>query len=101
MKTHVSSRSCYLVLGLFALAARTVVAQDPNSFPTVTVYATDARASESGADTGTFTIRRTGPTNFPLAVFYYLSGTASNGVDYERLGNSVQISAGAFAASFV
>ena len=69
--------------------------------PTVTIYATDARASEAGSDMGTFTVRRNGPTNFPLYVFYYFSGTASNGVDYEHLGMSVPIPAGAFEASFM
>jgi hypothetical protein len=68
--------------------------------PTVTIHATDAWASEIRLQTGTFTVRRTGPTNFPLAVFYNLSGTASNGVDYEALGHSVQMPAGALEASF-
>src|SRR5262245_39036484 len=100
MKTHVCLFPSWpLLLSLSALAAvQPAVAQ---SFPTVTIYATDARASESGSDTGTFTVRRTGSTDFPLAVFYQLSGTASNGVDYEHLGNSVEIPAGALEASFV
>jgi hypothetical protein len=69
--------------------------------PTVTIYATDSHASEAGSETGTFTVRRTGATNFPLAVFYQLSGSASNGVDYEHLGSSVQIPAGALEASLI
>jgi len=69
--------------------------------PTVTIHATDSHASEAGPDPGTFTVNRTGATNFALLVFYQLSGTASNGVDYEQLGNSVQIPAGALAASFM
>src|SRR5438552_13962433 len=95
-----SSHSAYLVLSLLALAGLPpAVAQ--SSFPVVTIYATDAHASETGPDNGAFTVRRSGPTNFPLAVFYQLSGTASNGVDYEQLGSSVQIPAGALDASFV
>src|SRR5439155_2651160 len=91
-----------LLWSLLALAgSRPAVAQDPNLFPTVTIYATDGRASEAGSDPATFTVRRSGPTNFPLAVFCPLSGTASNGVDYEQLGSSVQIPAGALDASFV
>ncbi len=102
MKTHVRpSRSWYLVLTLLAAAAvRPAVAQDANSFSTVTIHATDPLAREGGADTGTFTVRRAGPTNFPLAVFFQLSGSASNGVDYEQVGSSVQIPAGALAAAF-
>jgi hypothetical protein len=76
-----------------------ILAQDTVE-PTVTIHATDPHASEAGSDTGTFTVRRAGSTNLPLAVFYHLSGTASNGVDYEQLGNPVQIPAGAFEASF-
>src|SRR6266446_989127 len=68
--------------------------------PTVIIYATDAHASEAGSDPGTFTVSRTGSTNFTVIVFYNLSGTASNGVDYEHLGGSVQIPAGELAASF-
>ncbi len=68
--------------------------------PTVIIYATDAHASEAGSDPGTFTVSRTGSTNFTVIVFYNLSGTASNGVDYEHLGGSVQIPAGELAVSF-
>src|SRR5947208_15185241 len=35
-----------------------------------------------------------------MLVFYQLGGTASNGVDYAHLDNSVQIPAGALSASF-
>src|SRR5262245_38950273 len=98
MTTHVRFfRSWSLRLSLLALAAvAPAVAQDA----TVTIFATDSIATEGGSDTGTFTVRRTAPTNFPLAVFYQLSGTASNGADYELLGNSVEIPSGAFEASF-
>jgi hypothetical protein len=51
---------------------------------------------------GRFSIRREGgPTNFPLTVYYSLSGTASNGVDYVRLPESITIPAGASAAYVV
>src|SRR5207237_1035028 len=58
------------------------------SLPTVTVTASDANASESG-DTGAFTITRTGGTASALTVNYSLNGSASNGSDYQQLGNSV------------
>src|SRR5437867_8689960 len=101
MKTHVcSARPWYLVLSVLALSwAQPAIAQD--GFPTVTLYATDSHASEAGPDPGTFTVKRSGSTNFPLAAFFHLSGTASNGVDYEQLGSSVQIPAGALDASFI
>jgi hypothetical protein len=67
--------------------------------PVVTVRATDPVATEPDPttdhlDTATFKLHRTGPTNFPLTVFYRLSGTASNGVDYRELPHSVIIPEG-------
>src|SRR5689334_9435331 len=98
MKRHLLTVS--LLAGLIGAPSAALLAQ--NTFePIVTIRATDASASEISASTGTFTVRRTGPTNFAVLVFYKLGGTASNGVDYEQLGNNVQIPAGAFEASFV
>jgi hypothetical protein len=67
--------------------------------PVVTIRATDPLAAEPNPltdhlDTATFKIHRTGPTNFPLEVFYRIGGTASNGVDYRELPHSVKIPAG-------
>ena len=58
--------------------------------PVVTVRATDPEATEptptgTRLDTAAFTLHRTGPTNNPLTVFYRLSGTAANSVDYREL----------------
>ena len=89
----------FLFAVLVGGCARVLLAQGSVE-PTVTIYATDAHASEAGSDPGTFTVTRTGSTNFTVIVFYNLSGTASNGVDYEQLGGSVQIPAGDLAASF-
>src|SRR5207237_1237364 len=71
----------------------------PPPKPTVTVAATDANASESGPDSGTFTISRTGSTGSALTVNYTLSGTAQNGSDYQQLATSVTIAAGASSAT--
>src|SRR5262249_400684 len=70
--------------------------------PVVSIVATDAEAAESGGlssgssvtgavNTATFTVSRTGPTERPLAVYYSLSGTASNGVDYRMLPGKLLI----------
>src|SRR5262249_4653851 len=40
--------------------------------------ATDPTATEAGTTTGTFTVTRTGETSAALAVFYSVSGTATN-----------------------
>src|SRR6266481_3927635 len=87
---------------VFGLTIGILVASSPgtfgqtgptNTFPVVTVRATDPFASESG-DTGTFTLFRDGPTNQTLNVYCIYRGTASNGVDYVTLPNFVMIPAG-------
>src|SRR5262249_20916059 len=53
--------------------------------PVVTITAPDAIAEETGNDTGTFRISRTGNTVGPLTVSYTIAtgpGQATNGVDY-------------------
>jgi PA14 domain-containing protein/Calx-beta domain-containing protein/thrombospondin type 3 repeat protein len=67
--------------------------------PTVTVSATDASASETAGDPGTFTISRTGSTASPLTVTYTVGGTATSGSDYASLGNSIVIPAGSASAT--
>ena len=74
------------------------VAQN-TTIDTVTITAPDPNASEAGPDPGLFEIQRSGPTNFGLAVFFRVSGTASNGLDYELLPTSVVIPAGSLTAS--
>jgi len=61
---------------------------------TISVIASDGTASESGPDIGIFTVTRTGGTPSPLMLFYTLSGTATNGLDYQSLNGSVTIAAG-------
>src|SRR5439155_846720 len=57
----------------------------PPPLRTVTVVASDANASESGPDSGTFTVSRTGSTTAALTVKYSLGGSAANGSDYATL----------------
>jgi hypothetical protein len=54
----------------------------------IDVYASDSEAAELGPDTGQFTFTRSGDTN-EMTIFLTLSGTASNGVDYIELTNTV------------
>jgi hypothetical protein len=54
-----------------------------------------------GTNTATFTVRRTGPTNDSLRVYYAIGGTASNGVDYSALSGVVTIPAGRRSAGIV
>ena len=62
----------------------------------VTLVATHANALENGPNnTGTFTVYRPATlTNLPLTVNYAISGTASNGADYQPISGSVVIPAG-------
>lgn len=69
-----------------------VVASTPT---TVSVQATDASAKEVGGDDGTFTVSRTGSTAQPLTVNLSVSGTATEGTDYDALLHTVIIPAGA------
>src|SRR5262249_24918078 len=66
---------------------------------TVTVTAQDDQASEyPDTDTGTFRVLRTGTTANALTVFFTLSGTATQGTDYQPIGTSVTIPAGQSSA---
>ena len=67
--------------------------------PAVSILADDASAAEPGSNTGSFLFSRTGNTNLPLTIHFNLSGTASNGIDYALIGNSVIIPAGTKTAS--
>ncbi|MBI5233424.1 MAG: hypothetical protein HY880_03640 [Deltaproteobacteria bacterium] len=67
--------------------------------PTVTISATDADASETGPDTGTFTVSRTGSTTSSLTVYYSMGGTATNGSDYSSLSGSATIPSGSSSAT--
>ncbi|EEF57560.1 Calx-beta domain-containing protein [Pedosphaera parvula] len=68
--------------------------------PGVTIEATDPSASEAG-DPGVFTVYRSRTTTNELRVFYVVGGTASNGVDYVAIPNSVVIPPGANSAQIV
>ncbi|MBD2569107.1 Calx-beta domain-containing protein [Anabaena lutea] len=65
---------------------------------TVTISATDANAAETiagqGANPGLFTLTRTGNIASSLKVNYTISGTATNGTDYQTLTNSITFAAG-------
>jgi hypothetical protein len=67
--------------------------------PTVSISATSPNASDLGPTNGVFTVTRSGGTNGSLSVYYNVSGTASNGVDYLTLTNPVVIPAGALSTT--
>ena len=70
-----------------------------NDVPTVTIAATDAAASETGPDAGTFTVTRTGVDDRVADVQYSVGGTATSGADYAALTGTVTIAAGQSSAT--
>jgi hypothetical protein len=88
---------CLLLTLAFRSLAQTSIS---NPLPIVTIQATDNRATWAG-DTGTFTVFRSGNPAPTLNVYYCISGTASNGVDYQAIGNLVQIPSGVLSNSIV
>ncbi|HMJ64473.1 MAG TPA: Ig-like domain-containing protein, partial [Candidatus Binatia bacterium] len=70
----------------------------------ITIEAVDSVATEQDprldipTDPALFLVRRHGSTNIALTVFYHVGGSASNGVDYEKLSGEVRIPAGATMA---
>ena len=65
-----------------------------NATPQVSLSARTSILGESVPSSPVFDVRRSGPTNDALRVFYRISGTAENGRDFTRLPNSVTIPAG-------
>jgi hypothetical protein len=91
-----------------SLPVEIMVGDDPPPPPqtVVTIRASEAYATEpcntaDGIDPGRFTIVRCGDTNIDLTVFYRIGGTASNGVDYAELPQSVVIAKGERSADLV
>ena len=78
-----------------------ITVTESNAPPTVSIMATDPFAQEGTANTATFRVRRVGRTNDPLTVLVAISGSASNGVDYARIPNTVTIPAGHHTAKIV
>jgi hypothetical protein len=70
--------------------------------PSVSIVANDGSASEhvapAAANSGQFTVTRTGDTTSALTVFYTVGGTAGNGADYTTLSGSVVIGMGLSSA---
>ncbi len=62
--------------------------------PTVNVSATAGPAQEFGLVPGSFTLFRTGVTDADVAVQYFMSGTATAGVNYSSLSGTAVIPTG-------
>jgi hypothetical protein len=60
----------------------------------LSLVATDAKASEAGIDIGAFTISRTGSTTSELIVKISVTGSATNGVDFEGITSPIMLGIG-------
>ena len=88
------------VLGTYRVsytASAIVTIQDNDQ--RVRIDASDFTAAEPGTDRGEFTFTRFGTTNADVRVFYSISGTAGNGVDYVAISNSIIIPTGSLFAT--
>jgi hypothetical protein len=70
-----------------------------NDTQTVSVIASDASASETLPNNGTFTITRTGDTINSLIVNFTVAGTSTVGSDYNSIPGSVTLGVGATSAT--
>jgi hypothetical protein len=73
----------------------------PANLPIVTVEATVPLATEPGNNPATFTFSRVGDTNAALNISFTITGTASNGVDYAAITNSIGLAAGQISTNVV
>ena len=75
-------------------SSATITIDDPDTTkPLVRLITVDNDASEDGG-TGTFVVERFGSTSAALSVTVALSGTATNGTDYQNIPTTVSIPAG-------
>jgi Lipase/Calx-beta domain/CARDB/Domain of unknown function (DUF4114)/RTX calcium-binding nonapeptide repeat (4 copies) len=74
-----------------------------DDLPGISLIVTDSEAAETkhGKPTnpGQFTLKRTGSTTNPLTVQYALKGSATNGIDYQKLPDTITFAAGSDTAS--
>ena len=64
----------------------------------VGIAATTPLASENGPVAGQFTLTREGDLDLPLTVNLFISGNATNGVDYQNIGSSITFPIGQASA---
>jgi hypothetical protein len=73
----------------------------PAQVPVVSVEVTDGSASEASLDPAEFRFTRTGDVTRSLTVTVSVSGSATNGSDYQSVGMSVTFAAGSDTAVVV
>src|SRR5262245_17076704 len=90
----------YALLGSALISANldAAVSNSLDGLPTVSVRAVDAETTEPSANTrvkpGRVVLTRTDSPNNPLTVFISFDGSATYGLDYEKLSQYVDFAAG-------
>jgi hypothetical protein len=93
-------RNGFLAIGLLLISTFGGFAQSSATIPVVTIQATVPAANWAGS-AGVFSVFRSGNPDPALNVYYCISGTASNGVDYQAIGQFVQLPAGVMSNAIV
>ena len=89
-----------LALCLLLALVSAVFAQTGTSVPVVTIQATDDHGTWTGGP-AVFTVFRSGNPAPTLNVYCCISGTATNGVDYQAIGDFVSLPAGVLSNTIV
>jgi hypothetical protein len=89
----VFSRLILVLNLLFALASPTTLLAQTIAGPAVSIHAGESVGAEGGAN-ATFIVTRYGPLTNALTAGYSIGGTASNGVDYVSISDSVTFATG-------
>lgn len=82
------------------VASASAVFGQSNTIPTVVIYATTPNATFDGKP-GTISVFRQGNPTPALDVYCCISGTASNGIDYQTISNFISLPSGVNSNSFI
>jgi len=93
-------RNGFLASSLLLASTFGGFAQTAATIPVVTIQATVPTATWAGG-AGVFSVLRSGNSAPALNVYYSISGTASNGVDYQTISQWVQLPAGVVSNAIV
>ncbi len=99
MKTKISCLLFALVFCLGLVSGNRIFAQ--TTLPVVVLHVTDSVATETPGNNGTFLFTRYGAVSNSLTVNFSIGGSASNGVDYATIPDSMTFPVGASNVSLV
>jgi hypothetical protein len=88
------------IFAAFSFALALASAGFAQTIPIVTIQATDIHGTWTG-DPAVFTVFRSGDTSPQLNVYCCISGTATNGTDYQAIGSLVSLPAGILSNTII